>query len=69
MTWQGFGEERRKRFPHLTRWLQTMFSHPMTLKTTKEPLPAPAKDVCYQEGAANTWGDGPNPFLPLMLIR
>jgi hypothetical protein len=61
---QAFGAERRKKFPHFCRWLQTMMSHPYTLKAIgiNKPLEPPAKDILYQEGAENPWGSGPSPF-------
>eukprot|EP00884_Botryococcus_braunii_P016365 jgi/Botrbrau1/3411/Bobra.0337s0044.1 len=65
----AFGEERRKSFPNLIRWMQMMLEHPQTLKVLCTPLQPPKEDVKYQEGAANLWGDGPFPFEQVLHLQ
>ena len=62
---QVFGEELRARLPNVTRLAQTVLWHPKAVRVMRARLQPPAQAHEYTQGAANTWGSGPNPVEAL----
>jgi hypothetical protein len=63
---QTFGAGARRKFPNLTRWLQTMLWHPHAVAAIGVALQPPEKPVQYHEEGADAWGEGPHPFAQIM---
>ena len=62
---QVFGKELRARLPNVTRLAQTVLWHPKAVGVMRARLQPPAQAHEYTQGAANTWGSGPNPVKAL----
>ena len=62
---QVFDEALRARLPNVARLAQAVLWHPKAVQVLRARLQPPAVAHGYAEGAANTWGPGPNPVEPL----
>ena len=62
---QVFDEKLRAKLPNVTRLAQTVLWHPKSVGVLRARLQPPNQAHKYTEGAANPWGQGPNPLEPL----
>ena len=63
---QMFDLTMRRQFPHVTRFLETMFRHPTFLGVLQVTVEPPQQAAKYTPGAANPWGSGPHPLSQLL---
>lgn len=63
---QILDEVLRKQYPHVTRWLETLYRHPAFVQSLQVSLHPPERAVRFVPNASNPWGEGPHPLAQLL---